>query len=255
MSNSKRHHIAVDIGNSSIKIGVSACRSQDWASLWHGQIAELDPNLLPLLPTGTASWWICSVNQPSLGELQKWLKTNRANDLFHVISRHDIPMEVSVESPDRVGVDRLVAAYGASLRHPDRDLVVVDAGTAVTVDAVAEGKFIGGTISPGSRIEFEALLSQADQLPLIDGSEIPENVIGKSTEAAIRSGVLFGQVGSLTFLAAEIAKQLSDPTVIATGGGATQLQKLLPCSWEFAPTLVLDGIRTLANESKSKSEQ
>ena len=255
MSNSKRHHIAVDIGNSSIKSGVSACRSQDWISRWSGQITELDLNLLPLLPKGTADWWVCSVNQPDLDALQEWLKTNRANDFVRVINCHVIPMKVNVTSPDRVGVDRLVAAYGASLRHPDRDLVVVDAGTAVTVDAVGEGKFIGGTISPGSRSEFEALLTQADQLPLIDASEIPENVIGKSTEAAIRSGVLFGQVGSLTFLAAEIAKQLSDPTVIATGGGATQLQKLLPCSWEFAPTLVLDGIRTLANESKSKSEQ
>ena len=255
MSNSKRHHIAVDIGNSSVKIGVSESGAQDWTSHWSGQIAELGPNLLPLLPTETADWSICSVNQPALEELQTWLKTNRANDPVHVINRHDIPMAVNVASPDRVGVDRLVAAYEASLRHPDRDLVVVDAGTAVTVDAVGEGKFIGGTISPGSRIEFEALLTQADQLPLIDASEIPENVIGKSTEAAIRSGVLFGQVGSVTFLAAEIAKQLSDPKVIATGGGTTQLQKLLPDSWDFTPTLVLDGIRHLANESESGSEQ
>ena len=254
MSNSKRHHITVDIGNSSIKIGVSESRALDWISNWSGQIVDLDPNLLPLLPRGAADWWICSVNQPALEELQTWLKTNRANDPVHVINRRGIPMAVNVDSPDCVGVDRLVAAYAASLRHPDRDLVIVDAGTAVTVDAVSDGKFIGGTISPGSRIEFEALLTQADQLPLIDGSEIPENVIGKSTEDAIRSGVLFGQVGSITFLAAEIAKQLSEPKVIATGGGATQLQKLLPDSWEFAPTLVLDGIRTLINESGSERQ-
>ena len=248
MSNSKRHLVAVDIGNSSAKICFAENRLGDWISNWSGQISELDRDWLP---EEKAEWWICSVNKPSLNELREWLKANRATDEVHVIDRRDIPMQVNVSAPDRVGVDRLVAAYGASIRYPDRDLVVVDAGTAVTIDAVVDQEFVGGTISPGSRIEFEALLSQTDQLPLLEAGELPENVIGRSTEEAIRSGVLFGQVGSITFLAAEISKQLNQPKVIATGGGAIQLQRLLPAAWEFVPNLVLDGIRNLAVEHKN----
>ena len=252
MSNSKRNLskrdlVTVDIGNSSSKIGVAENGSQEWISNWSGQIGELQRELLPV---EEADWWICSVKKSSLDELQEWLKANRAADDVRVINRHDIPMQVNVETPGRVGVDRLVAAYAASIRYPDQDLVVVDAGTAVTIDAVVDGEFVGGTISPGSRIEFEALRRQTAQLPLLDGCEIPENVIGRSTEEAIRSGVLFGQVGSITFLAAEVSKQLKQPKVLATGGGAKQLQGLLPASWEFVPTLVLDGIRSLARNQK-----
>lgn len=132
-----------------------------------------------------------------------------------------IPMTARVAHPARVGPDRLLAAWGASLNRTV-PLVVVDLGTATTVDAVdADGSFVGGAILPGMALGAAALAEATALLPSIELGP-PAHAIGRDTVSALRSGVVLGHLGAIREVAARIARELAPdgppPTVIATGG-------------------------------------
>src|SRR5205814_3927690 len=141
-------------------------------------------------------------------QLSEWALLNRPRDDFKILTYRDLPLEVRVEFPDRVGLDRLAAAVAARFlasegrQPPDtiRPAIVIDAGTAITVDLVsADGAFEGGVILPGFRLTAEALAAGTNQLPLatFTGQDQPPPVVGKHTEGAIRSGLFWGAVGAV----------------------------------------------------------
>src|SRR6185295_3956598 len=109
-----------------------------------------------------------------------------------------------VEEPARVGIDRLLAALAANhLRRPERAAIVADLGTAITVDLLSEnGTFEGGAILPGIGMSSRALAEQTDALPrvAIEPSQGTPTSLGKSTEAAIRSGLYWGTIGAMSEL-------------------------------------------------------
>ncbi len=103
-----------------------------------------------------------------------------------------LPVENLYETPHTLGYDRIAAAIGAYLQYPDRDLLVIDAGTCITYEFIdAAGRYHGGNISPGMQMRFKALHQFTGRLPLVDAQgRCPE--VGKDTETAIRAGVLKG---------------------------------------------------------------
>ena len=132
-----------------------------------------------------------------------------------------IPLPVHVAHPSRVGTDRLLGAWGARL-HYGAPLLVVDLGTATTVDVVdASGAFAGGAILPGMDLGLASLARGTAQLPEVRLSA-PEAAIGRDTGAAIRSGVVLGHLGAIREIVMRIVAELAPggqrPTVIATGG-------------------------------------
>jgi type III pantothenate kinase len=132
-----------------------------------------------------------------------------------------IPIEVRVPHPARVGNDRLLGTWGARLHH-GAPLIVVDLGTATTVDALdREGRFVGGAILPGLSLALASLARGTAQLPEVRLS-MPAQAIGTDTASAIRSGVVLGGLGAIRELVERFAAELSPdgprPTVVATGG-------------------------------------
>jgi type III pantothenate kinase len=132
-----------------------------------------------------------------------------------------IPIEARVPQPGRVGSDRLLGAWGARLHH-GAPLIVVDLGTATTVDAVdAGGAFVGGAILPGLKLALASLSRGTAQLPEVRLS-VPAQAIGTDTASAIRSGVVLGHLGAIRELverfSAELAPDTRRPAVVATGG-------------------------------------
>lgn len=157
--------------------------------------------------------------------------------------RRDVPagLEVRVREPERVGDDRLASALGAFV-HAQRACVVVDAGTAVTVDAVSgEGEFLGGAILPGPELMMGAL-SKAELLPegvSPDGGSYP----GRSTEEAMRAGVLLGLAGAVEKLVEEARRVLgAGAKVYATGGGWPVIAPHVGALAEHVPNLALYGL-------------
>ena len=103
-----------------------------------------------------------------------------------------LPLEVIYRTPHTLGSDRIAAAVGAWSEAPGRNILVIDAGSAITIDFVSkDGKYNGGNIAPGIKMRLRALHEYTDRLPMVEkDGETP--AIGYDTETAIRSGVING---------------------------------------------------------------
>ena len=138
------------------------------------------------------AWFLGSVNQSSAARLLDWLRSERPHDRQTLLTAAQLPLEVNLPRPDLVGVDRLLDALAAKrLCRPGQPTIVVDVGTAVTVDLLSPaGAFMGGAILPGMAMSARALHECTEQLPLVDVSQLAAfpPAWADSTLAAIRPG-------------------------------------------------------------------
>jgi type III pantothenate kinase len=250
--------IAVDIGNSSTKVGwlgSAGCGGADAGRGVPAIAGTLDfPTGRPpsceaaaALPGSPCTWQIASVHRAGTEQLCRWIEEHRPGDRARVLTYRDLPLEVRVDFPERVGLDRLAAAVAVNaLREADRPAIVVDAGSAITVDLVsAAGSFEGGVILPGFRMSAEVLSGSADLLPLalLAPNDAPPPVLGKNTEAAIRSGLFWGAVGAVREIVARMSRDLArEPQVFVTGGDLRRLAEQIGSEARYVPHMVLVGI-------------
>ena len=247
--------IAVDIGNSSTKLGwfdestASPAAALPTLAATRSFVTGQPPptDLATGLPVERCRWHIASVHREGTRLLNEWVKSQRPNDEVHLLSHLDLPIATEVEFPDRVGLDRLAAAVAANaIREPGRPAIVIDAGSAITVDLVtAAGAFSGGVILPGFRLSAEALSSGTDLLPLalLEPSADPPPVLGKNTQAAIKSGLFWGAVGAVREIATRMTAGLAQPPqIFVTGGDLRQLAQHLGGGAKFVSNMVLCGI-------------
>ncbi|MCE9605111.1 MAG: type III pantothenate kinase [Planctomycetia bacterium] len=261
--------IAVDVGNSRVKFGLfdSAEARTDSSSnqcisrsLPHPvKTLDLDPRQgswdaldawLADTRADDFAWWIASVQRQVAAQLVERL---RAADVRRItlVTSGDLPLKVEIPRPDMVGIDRLLGAVAANrLRDPQRPAVVVDLGTAITVDLIsAEGAFRGGAILPGIGMSARALHQFTDLLPLIDMQSLaePPAAVGNATVPAMTSGLYWGAVGGVKQLIELFARDSAgEPQVFLTGGAAQSVAKLLPGEARLVPDLVLSAIAIAA---------
>ena len=164
---------------------------------------------------------------------------------FIYTSSFDCKMPIKVSSPDQVGTDRLVNAFGAKNKYP-LPLIVVDIGTATTFDIVSkQGEFIGGIIMPGIRLQLASLNANTSKLPLVE-IEPSKQVIGDSTKNAILSGVVRGTASAIEGLVTQCEKELGEKaTVIATGGYSEIISQYTKRFDYIDATLTLEGLASL----------
>jgi type III pantothenate kinase len=162
--------------------------------------------------------------------------------LIEADARSDPGIDVAVERPEAVGVDRLLAA-GAAFRLARGPVIVVDAGTALTVDLVsAAGCFMGGTIAPGLKVMANSLASGTSLLPEVS-LQAPASAVGRDTHECIRAGVVFGAAGAVDRVVEELIDIAEGaPRVFLTGGDAPFLSPYLKLSHVSEPDLVLRGL-------------
>jgi type III pantothenate kinase len=168
----------------------------------------------------------------------------------------DLPLRVSVEHPDKVGIDRLLDAVAANvLRTPADPAIVVDGGTATTVNSIsAEGVFEGGAIMPGIELGARALRQHTALLPLIDVQSLllhPVEPLGRDTQGAIGSGLWHGHIGAVRELVTRLSESFSRrPLLLVTGGNGRWLASALGPDARFEPDLTLRAIAFVAQANQ-----
>lgn len=157
-------------------------------------------------------------------------------------------VQVAYPDPSRLGADRFVAMVAAKRLFPTQACIVVDAGTAVTIDALdSTGKHYGGLILTGLRLSGESLIARSkaahmNQLVLDD-----IQLFASDTLQAIGSGSVFGLAGSIDGICSKMSRQFEQPVnLILTGGDAAFLQPYLINNYNLQPDLVMQGLQYMA---------
>lgn len=175
---------------------------------------------------------IASVSKPITDRLVQLTDSLNQSIETLVIPTESFPVKLLVDYPERLGADRAAAAVAAvALRKSNTPVVVIDVGTAITIDLVnAAGEFEGGAILPGPRLAATALAERTDALPCAEIHEldIAPDAVGQSTEPAILAGIFWGAVGSIREIIDRQRDRLTvAPQVFLTGGAAPSIAKLI----------------------------
>jgi type III pantothenate kinase len=283
--------IAVDIGNSRIKLGqfrpAGVTAPEDVAGADEARPALPEPTATLELPlvnragqfdaapladwcgagvAGTAAWLVSSVHRGAAEQLATAVgalaKSRGADWRLQLLTYRDVPLRIAVDAPERVGIDRLLAAVAVDhLRRRGRAAIVVDSGTAITVDLVtASGEFAGGAILPGMALSARALEEQTDALPhvAVGAWQTPPRPLGKATVPAIEAGLFWGAVGAIRELVERLSDGLeSPPELYLTGGNshlvAEQLIAADGMTVAHVPHLLLGGIALVARAKATRS--
>jgi type III pantothenate kinase len=154
-------------------------------------------------------------------------------------------MPIRIDRPQELGADRLVNAVAAYDRVGGA-CIAVDFGTAINYDVVSSGgEYLGGVISPGIEISLEALAARAARLPRVEIEE-PRHAIGKGTQEAIQSGVVYGYAGQVDGILGRLREELGEEaTAIATGGFAAAIVPFCEEVDEVDDLLTLTGLKLI----------
>jgi type III pantothenate kinase len=154
-------------------------------------------------------------------------------------------LHIKYRNPLEVGADRIADAIAAAHHFPQQDIIVIDFGTATTLEVItAQKEYLGGAILPGLRLSADALTKNTAKLPSVEIVK-PEQVLGRSTIESIQSGVYFGVLGACRELIEKINQEAfsgKKALVLATGGFASLFEKQGLYD-HLMPDLVLQGIR------------
>lgn len=251
--------LVISIGNSRLAIGTFVAgelrHTQRVELIKRGQwVPALAEAWKPIAGMDPAAVVAASVNEAMNLALIDAVGEACGRNVVWVGTQLDLPIAVKTENPEQTGIDRVlnVAAAHEQLEHA---CVVVDAGTAVTVDCCDDtGAFLGGAIFPGVALLLESLHNRIPHLPKVEMAR-PEGFVGRSTDEAIRQGVFHAIRGLVKETVEGYAESLGQwPELIATGGDA----ELLFGGWELvhaiAPDLTLYGIALAYAEHHIKHE-
>jgi type III pantothenate kinase len=247
--------LAIDVGNTQTHLGafrgkalVEHWRFQTRAGATGDEIADRITGLLGLsaiAPADVDALAVSSVVPPLGSEYEAMARRYFDSPCLTIAPGVKTGMPIRIDNPYEVGADRLVNAVAAYDRI-GAACVVVDFGTGINFDAVSsDGEYLGGAIAPGVEISLTALTERGARIPRIDLAE-PEAAVGKSTRAAIQSGVIFGFAGLIDGIARRIERELAgDPTMIATGGLAHAIAPFCETIDEVDDLLTLTGLRLI----------
>lgn len=258
--------LAIDAGNSRLKFGLFVPSQSSFYRRIGDRISKIVEVAEPFpscrrflaIPVGDSIPWstlanwnpdatvIAGSNPQGVEQVLKEWPSSGLNAPLVVRDRDSISISTDVDFPEKVGLDRLLNAVAANaLRPAHRPAVVIDSGTATTINFVSrEGVFCGGAILPGLEMSAKALNHYTAALPLLPVNELggePPVAPGRNTREAIRNGLFWGQVGAIRELVGQICLQRNlrlpefgrvnnddSPWLVLTGGGAPVLSSQFP---------------------------
>lgn len=254
--------LAVDVGNTQTHLGVFD--GDDLKREWRAstdpartgdELALLFRQFLKLYDLEFSTFSgvsICSVVPRLTQELRDMVERYFGFNALIVGPGVKTGIAVRMDNPREVGADRISNAVAAHAMYEKEPVVVVDFGTAITVDAVsAAGEYLGGAIAPGIDTAAAGLYAATAQLRRVELVAPPE-VIGKSTVQAVQSGLVYGFAGMVDGLVEGVTKELGgDARVVATGGLAPTVIEHCHRIERFEPMLTLMGLKLIYERNQS----
>lgn len=156
-----------------------------------------------------------------------------------------VPFVNLYSTPKTLGVDRIALVSAASVIYPKKNVLIIDAGTCITFDFINDkNEYLGGAISPGLQMRYNALHQFTEKLPELRFQE-PKVLIGNDTNNAIHSGVALGFVAEVNGIIEQYEQQYSNLTVVLTGGDINYLSKRLKNSIFANPNFLVEGLNQI----------
>src|SRR3954447_26995908 len=247
--------IAVDVGNTQTHVGMF--RGDDLVEHWRfatvreatgDQIAVVMSGVLGLrgLALADVDGAIVSSVVPQLAHEYEYISENYLEGQLIVVGPNvKSGMPIRIERPHELGTDRLVNAVAAWEEH-GRAAAIVDFGTSTNYDIVSgQGEYLGGIISPGIEISMDALYERAAKLTKVD-IEAPRELIGRSTQGALQSGLVYGFAGAVDGILRRVRAEMGkDLLTIGTGGLASTIAPFCEELDHVDDLLTLTGLRIL----------
>jgi type III pantothenate kinase len=252
--------LAVDVGNTQTHLG--AFNGSELVEHWRfstdreatgDELATVVNDLLGLSGIGFAdidAEVVSSVVPQLVPEYRRLFERYLEREALIIGPGTKTGMPIRLDNPRELGADRLVNAV-AGYEQCQGACVIVDFGTAITYDAVSSaGEYLGGIIAPGIEISIEALTSRAARLPKVDIAE-PRSLIGKTTDASIQSGIVYGFAAQVDGICRRLRVELGDGlTTIATGGLARVIVGFTETIDVVDDLLTLKGLRLVYERNR-----
>ena len=244
-------NLVIDFGNTFAKFALFEKENQAELKVFSKiQIYEMIDYLETLKESGNVDAVIASAVIDYPGKIYKYLKRNF--NFLEFTSKTPVPVINQYKTPETLGKDRLAAVIGANFLYPEKNILVIDAGTCITYEFINKHKeYPGGSISPGIKIRLEAIHNFTEHLPLIKPKDF-DTLIGQNTEESILSGILNGIRAEADGIIERYKNECGEIIVILTGGDTKFFDKKLKSSIFVVPNLVLIGLNVILNFNAKK---
>ncbi len=235
-------NLIIDQGNTQIKIGVF----DKWQLVYSDSCNILDKKRLLKLKKeyNIHNCMLSSVVETGGNDVIAGL--NSVFPRFKTLnSKTQLPFTVEYKTPETLGKDRIAVVAGATLLYPKKDILVIDAGTAITFEFITKnGTYKGGNISPGLHMRYKALNHFTSKLPLIEPNE-QNKLLGTTTNEAIQSGIQYGLIFEIEGYIQHLEKTHPKIIILFTGGDADFFVKKLKKRIFVPFNLVLTGLNRI----------
>ncbi|MBP9925979.1 MAG: type III pantothenate kinase [Cyclobacteriaceae bacterium] len=231
-------NLVIDSGNTRFKVGIF-----EGTSLIQKYSFAESELLKDFLSKNSFSHVLVSSVNYNANEILKW--TQGSGKKIILDTTLPLPITLTYTTPGTLGVDRIAAVCGALELYPGHDCLIIDVGTCINYEFLSRDKiYLGGAISPGIMMRFEAMHTFTSKLPLVKPLNEPD-LIGNSTESCMQSGVMNGVIEEVNGIINRYIEYFPALKVILCGGDSTFFENKLKHSIFVAPELVLSGLNRI----------
>ena len=239
-------NLIIDVGNTRNKIAVF----DDGQMLYHDVYTSSEVKEALLYITvhfpKVDSCIISASGKLNENDLALLKREYKVHELSH---KSIIPFKNLYATPTTLGVDRIALIAAAALKFPKNNVLVIDAGSAITYDFLnSENEYLGGAISPGLYMRYKALNEFTANLPLLK-TEFPKTFVGNSTNSAMHVGVILGPIDEIDGAISRYKEQYADLTIILTGGDTDFLRDRLKNDIFANSKFLLEGLNYILEQN------
>lgn len=252
--------LSIDIGNSFTKAGIITIDNLECVNKSIIQSSEITNGFSEVLklifqktkPEYLSRTVISSTVKSAQFEVERVLEENGVKNVIRFEYDEKLPVKINYSDPRSLGKDRIANILFAKRAYPQKNCILICAGTALIIDLFkSTGEFIGGSIIPGLDMQFRALHEFTDALPLVKFST-PVSNPGRSTEECIKSGVVYGICGAINSIVNQYCMTLDENAIVlASGGSWPEIASFINLQHIYIPEMTLLGTALFGSDCQS----